>query len=45
MKKIEYQAPKMEVVEMKTQKFLCGSEIGGGGGRVHAREFEMDDEE
>lgn len=33
MKKIDYQAPEMEVVELKNKvAILAGSETGGGGG-------------
>ena len=46
MKKNVYQAPEMEVVEMKSQcALLAGSEIGGGGGGgFGSREFEFDEE-
>ena len=47
MKKIKYQAPEMEVVEMKAQSALlqasAGGEIGGGGGTGHAPEFEPEE--
>jgi len=46
MKKIEYQAPEMEVVELKSQcVLLAGSdgEIGGGGGTGHAPEYEPEE--
>ena len=46
MQKNVYQAPEMEVVEMKSQcALLAGSEIGGGGGGgFGSREFEFDEE-
>lgn len=46
MKKNVYQAPEMEVVEMKSQcALLAGSEIGGGGGGgFGSREVEFDEE-
>ena len=41
MKKIEYKAPKMEIINLKFQGILCGSptegeqpEQGGGGGGI-----------
>lgn len=46
MKKIEYQAPEMEVVELKSQStLLAGSsgEIGGGSGQGFAPEFEPEE--
>lgn len=47
MKKIEYQAPEMEVVELKSQSaLLAGSgsgEIGGGGGQGFAPEYEPEE--
>ena len=46
MKKIKYQAPKMEVVELKSKSvLLAGSdgEIGGGGGEGFAPEFEPEE--
>lgn len=43
MKKIEYKAPEMEVIEMKYNKMLMASEIGGGGGEGFAPEFEDED--
>ena len=45
MKKIKYQAPEMEVVELKSQStLLAGSgEIGGGGGEGFAPEFEPEE--
>lgn len=47
MKKIEYQAPEMEVVEMKYNTALLADseEQAGGGGHGHAREFGFDDED
>ena len=44
MKKNVYQAPEMEVVEMKSQCALLagsGEEGGGGGGGFGSREFEF----
>ena len=32
MKKIEYQTPKMENVQIELPTLICASEIGGGGG-------------
>jgi len=45
MKKIKYQAPEMEVVELKSQSaLLAGSgEIGGGGGDVYAPGYEPEE--
>ena len=45
MEKIVYQSPEMEVVELKSEGFLCSSEIGGGGGTGHAPELELDEED
>lgn len=47
MKKNVYQAPEMEVVELKSQSaLLAGSgEIGGGGGTGHAPEFVIMDDD
>ena len=49
MKKIKYQAPEMEVVEMKAQSALlqasAGTEIGGGGGGGFAPEFVIMDDD
>ena len=41
MKKIDYQAPKMEILQMMYEKpLLADSEyIGGGGGHAHAPEL------
>lgn len=45
MKKIEYQAPEMEVVELKAQSALlqASGEIGGGSGTEFAPEFEPEE--
>ena len=44
MKKIEYMAPEMEIVELKSNVTLrAGSETGGGG--VHGKAPMMDDVE
>lgn len=45
MKKIEYQAPEMEVVEMKAQSALlqASGEIGGGGGHAFSPEYEPEE--
>lgn len=47
MKKIEYQAPEMEIVKLKSQAaLLAGSgEIGGGGGGAFARENDSEFEQ
>ena len=41
MEKIAYQAPEMEVVELKYESPLldASGEVGGGGGTGHAPEF------
>ncbi len=45
MKKIEYMAPEMEVVEMKYNGVLCASgEEAGGGGTGFAPEMNEADE-
>jgi len=47
MKKIEYQAPEMEVVKLRGPQVLLetSGEEAGGGGHGHARELGFDDEE
>ena len=47
MKKIEYMAPEMEIVELKSNvTLLAGStEEGGGGGHVHAPAMDDIDED
>ena len=47
MKKIEYQAPEMEVVKLRGPQVLLetSGEEAGGGGHGHAREFGFDDED
>lgn len=46
MKKIEYQAPEMEVVKLNSKSALLagsvGTETGGGGGTGYAREEEAE---
>ena len=45
MKKNVYQAPEMEVVELKSKTvLLAGSEIGGGSGHGHSREFDFEED-
>ncbi len=47
MKKNEYFAPEMEIVELKSQvALLAGSsgEIGGGGGGGFSREYDSEDD-
>lgn len=43
MKKNVYQSPKMETVKMAYSKFLCGSEIAGGGGIGFSREADVEE--
>lgn len=46
MEKISYQAPEMEVIELKHQvALLSSSEIGGGGGNGHAPELDLSSDE
>lgn len=47
MEKIVYQSPEMEVVEMKSEGFLCASdgESGGGGAGGFAPKLEFDEED
>ena len=46
MKKIEYMAPEMEIVELKSKvNLLSASEIGGGGGGGFAPKMDDIDED